>query len=71
VLFLVVSLWGLYFGKRHHGSWTPFFVGVAGAALTVASIWFGNGFLASAGIAGLVAGSMLNVWLRMQQLRQR
>ena len=24
VLFLSVTLWGLYLGKRHHGSWMPF-----------------------------------------------
>lgn len=71
VLFLLVTLLGLYFGKRHHGSWTPFFVGIAGSAVTAASVWFGSGWLTGVGIAGLVAGSLLNVWLRMQQLRRR
>lgn len=69
-VFLLVTLLGLYFGKRHHGSWTPFIVGIVGAVLTIASIWFGYGLLAGAGIAGLVAGSLLNVWLRVQQLRR-
>ena len=71
VLFLLVTLTGLYFGKHHHGSWVPFFVGVVGAALTIASIWFENGVLAGVGIAGLVVGSLYNVWLRMRQLQRR
>ena len=71
VLFLLVTLWGLYLGKRHHGSWMPFFIGTAGAALSFASIWFGRGMLAGVGIAGLIAASLLNVWLRMKQLKRR
>lgn len=71
VLFLMVTLLGLHFGKRHHGSWTPFFVGVIGSAVTATAVWFGSGWLTGVGIAGLVAGSLLNVWLRMQQLRRR
>lgn len=70
VVFLAVTLWGLYLGKGHHGSWSPFYVGVAGAVLTGISIWFGNGLVAGIGIAALVAGSILNVWLRMHQLRR-
>src|SRR6266849_6357276 len=65
VLFLLVTLWGLSLGRRHHGSWMPFFTGMVGAALTFASIWFGSGLLAGVGIAGLVAASLVNVWLRM------
>jgi len=71
VVFLAVTLWGLYLGKGHHGSWNPFFVGIAGAALTGISIAFGSGLLAGVGIAGLVAASVLNVWLKTRQLSQR
>ncbi|MGI8423927.1 MAG: MerC domain-containing protein [Chloroflexota bacterium] len=71
VLFLLVTMWGLYLGKRHHGSWMPLFIGMAGAALSFASIWFGNGLLAGVGIAGLIAASLLNVWFRMKQLKKR
>lgn len=71
VLFLLVTLWGLYLGQRHHGRWMPFFIGMAGAALSFTSIWFGSGLLAAVGIAGLIAASLLNVWLRMKQLKSR
>lgn len=57
VLFLLVTLWGLYLGKSHHGSWMPFFIGTAGAALSFASIWFGSGLLAGVGIANMRRGS--------------
>ncbi len=69
VLFLVVTLWGLYLGKRHHGSSAPLYVGMAGSAMTVGSVWFGSGLLAGIGISGLVAASVLNVLLKMRQLR--
>lgn len=69
VLFLLFTLWGLYFGKRHHGSWMPFFVGVAGSVVTAASVWFGSGLLTGLGIAALVTASLFNVWLKMRQLR--
>ncbi len=70
VAFLVVTLWGLYLGKGHHGSWTPFFVGLAASILTAISIWFGSGLLGGVGIAALVAASLLNVWFRTRQLRR-
>lgn len=70
-LFLLITLWGLYFGKRHHGSWMPFYVGVAGAMMSAASVWFESGVLAGAGIAGLVAASLLNVWLKMKKIERR
>lgn len=66
VLFLLVTLLGLYFGKRHHGSWTPLLVGAAGGAVTATAVLFGSGWQTGMGIAGL-----LNVWLRMRQLRRR
>ena len=71
VAFLGVTLWGLYLGERHHDNWMPFFIGMAGAALSFASIWVGSGLLAGVGIAVLIAASLLNVWLRMKQLKKR
>lgn len=71
VLFLSVTLWGLYLGKRHHRSWMPFFVGAAGAVLTFASIWIGSGLVMGVGIAGLIGASLLNVWLKMRPLPRR
>lgn len=64
---LGASLVGLHFGVRHHGSWLAFGVGLASAASTFLFIfvWF-NGLLAGAGVAGLVAASLLNVRLRMR-----
>jgi len=71
VLFLLITLWGLNLGRRHHGSWMPFLIGTAGAVLTFASIWFGSGLMAGVGIAGLIVASLLNVALRMKQLERR
>ena len=70
-VFLLVTLWGLYLGKSHHGSWIPLVVGAAGSVLTGASVWFGSGIVAGIGIAALVSASVLNVWLKMRQLRHR
>ncbi len=68
IVFLLVTLWGLYLGKSQHGSSIPFFVGLAGSALAALSIWSGNGLLSGVGIAALVTASLLNVWFRMRQL---
>lgn len=65
---LVATLLGLYLGVRHHGSWLAFGVGAVSALGTFAFIfvWL-NKALAGVGIAGLVAASLLNVWLRMRK----
>ena len=68
IVFLLVTLAGLYLGVRHHSSWLAFSVGAISAVVTFISIAVvGNKLLAIVGIAGLIAASILNVWLRMRQ----
>jgi len=68
IVFLLLTLVGLYLGVRHHGSWAAFSVGVISAILTFVSIVIAfNKLLAAIGIAGLIVASILNVWLRMRQ----
>jgi mercuric ion transport protein len=67
-LFLIVTLAGLFLGVRHHKRWLPFVVGAASAMLLFVSIVVAhNKSLAYLGLAGLIAASILNVWLRMRQ----
>src|SRR6266851_4831022 len=67
VVFLIVTLGGLYLGVRHHGSWLAFVVGLISAASVFIFIFVAfNKLLAGIGIAGLIAASVLNVWLRMR-----
>lgn len=61
--FLALTLYGLYDGMRRHGRRAALAAGSAGALALFASIWAGSLLLASAGIALLVAASVLNVWL--------
>lgn len=63
---LLITLWGLYNGTRHHQHWTAFAVGVIGAILMGLSMLLGNGVLAGMGIAALVGASILNVLLRVR-----
>ena len=68
VVFLLVTLVGLYLGARHHGSWLAFSVGAVSALLTFVSIFVAfNKLLTVIGIAGLIGASILNVWLRARQ----
>jgi len=69
IAFLAVTLWGLYLGTRHHRQWVAFAVGAGGSLLLLASVWLGSGIAAGLGIAGLVIASILNVWLRVRQLK--
>ncbi len=71
VIFLGVTLWGLYLGVHHHRKWSALALGVVGAVLTLGSIWFGSGLVAGIGIAALIAASVLNVALRARQLQPR
>ena len=70
VVFLAVTLVGLWSGMRHHRSRLAFVVGSASAAalLVFIFLWF-NPVLAGIAIAGLVVASGLNVWPRARQLR--
>ncbi len=70
-VFLLVTLGGLYFGVRHHGSWLAFIVGAVSAAVTFIFIALAaNKLLAGIGIAGLIAASLLNVRLRMRGVKR-
>lgn len=72
VAFLVVTLLGLFLGMRHHHEPWALIVGATSAIVTFVSIALApSGVLAAIGIAGLIAASALNVWLRMRQLRAR
>ncbi len=67
-VFLLVTLDGLFFGARHHGSWLAFGVGVVSAVMVFVFIAVAaNKLLAGIGVAGLIAASVLNVWLRMRK----
>lgn len=63
VAFLALTLYGLYDGMRRHGRRGALWTGIGGALVLFASIWIGSGLIAGAGIAALVAASLLNVWL--------
>jgi mercuric ion transport protein len=67
VVFLIVTLGGLYLGVRHHGSWLAFIVGLISAASVFIFILVAfNKVLASMSVAGLVIASVLNVLLRQR-----
>jgi mercuric ion transport protein len=68
VIFLFVTLSGLYLGVRHHGLWLAFVVGLISAAGVFIFIFIAyNKVLAGIGIAGLIAASVINVWLRARK----
>jgi mercuric ion transport protein len=65
VVFLLVTLIGLYLGIRHHCSWLAFAMGATSAIVIFIAVGVvSNKLLAIVGIAGLIVASMLNVWLR-------
>jgi mercuric ion transport protein len=67
-LFLIVTLAGLFLGVRHHKRWLAFVIAAVSAMLLFVSIVVAfNKPLAYLGLAGLIAASILNVWLRMRQ----
>lgn len=68
IIFLIVTLGGLYLGVRHHGSWLAFVVGAISASATFVFIFVAfNKPLAGVGIAGLIIASIVNVWLRVEK----
>lgn len=70
ILFLLVTLGGLYLGVRHHGSWLALIVGTTSAIATFVSIAVaGSKMIAGIGIAGLVVAGVLNVWLQSKKGR--
>jgi mercuric ion transport protein len=69
VVFLLVTLIGLYLGIRHYCSWLAFAVGAISAIVIFIAVGLvSNKLLAIVGIAGLIVASILNVWLRMSHL---
>lgn len=71
LVFLAVALFGLYLGTRRHREPQTLILGGL-SALLVVFVFTGivpNIALAYVGIAGLVAASVLNVWLRARQVR--
>lgn len=53
---LLVALWGFWLGRRLHGSWGPFVVGVIGSVALVAGVVFIHGVPAKVMIG---AGAMI------------
>lgn len=68
VVFVAVTLVGLWHGTRQHGSRLAFRVGCGSAAALLAAMWFSS-VLTGIGIAGLVLATVLNVWLKARQRR--
>ena len=70
LLFLAVTLLGLYLGtSHHHEPWALILGGLS--ALSIAVVFLGlvpSRIVAYVGMTGLVAASILNVWLRTRQL---
>lgn len=57
VLFLALSIWLLYRSAKAHGSLAPFWVGLAGAAVALAGLWF-NPILVYGGLLAIIAGNV-------------
>ena len=65
IFFLLVSVFGLVLGMRHHGSPWALIIGVLGAVTAyVFRYVFSNNLLTWLGITGLVIASLLSVLLR-------
>lgn len=69
---LIIALVGLFLGMRHHHRPWALILGGIGAMLTFIGVGIRpSGLVAGIGIAGLIVASVLNVWLRGEQLRHR
>jgi mercuric ion transport protein len=70
IVFLLVAILGLALGMRHRGSPWALIVGLLSAVTAYGFIYISfNELAAGLGIAGLVIASLLNVFLRQQQLK--
>ncbi len=68
IVFVAVTLAGLYQGMRRHGRPQPFWLGAAAATATVVFIAIIYvPVLAAAGVAALVAATVLNIRFGMQK----
>lgn len=69
LVFLVLTLVGLFLGMRHHHQPWALALGAVSAILILWSIGIRpSSVFAGIGIAGLIAASILNVWLRRRQM---
>ena len=66
VVFLGITLWGLWAARKRHGHPGPSFLGTAAAIIAFAALWFFVP-LSYAGLAALIAASAWDIVL----LRQR
>lgn len=65
VLFLLITLYGLYQGKRRHGQPQAFWLGIISAVVTFVFIFVAFVYaLAVAGIVGLLAATIWNIVLQ-------
>ena len=72
IVFLLLAIFGLALGMRHHGSPWALIVGILSAVTLYVFIYVSfNEVIAGLGIAGLVIASLLNVLLRQRQLRNQ
>lgn len=69
-IFLVVTIFGLYAGMRHHGQSWAFVLGLISAVITFVFIFI-NTVVAYFGLAGLIVAGVLNIWLRSRQLQNK
>jgi mercuric ion transport protein len=69
LVFLLISLGGLWMGmKGHHRPWALALGAVSAAAILIFILALPNGALAALGVVGLIVASGLNVWFRAQQM---
>jgi len=68
IVFLVITLIGLFLGVRHHHHWLAVIVGAVSAMVLVISmtVAFSLPIIWTA-IGGLIVSSVLNVWLRARE----
>ena len=67
-IFLVITLWGLYFGMPRHGQpWALLLAAISSLILFV--FLFINPIIAYLGIAGLIAAGLLNIRFRIRSQR--
>ena len=66
VVFLGITLWGLWTSRKRHGHVGPFYLGTAAAIIAFAALWFFVP-LSYVGLAALISASVWDIVL----LRQR